>query len=108
MKAISQHFSGIQISSLRELIFEEKNAIVIYKTGTNKDLGYLESFFEHYIKNKESEFYDYMNNTINWMCPGRELCTNACMECLIINKHCCNKFNNDLDRRFFSKLIEKQ
>jgi len=99
IKTISQHFSGINTSSLSEMIFPHQFAFVIYKTGTGKDLGYLESFFEEYIKGENSSFYEHINNGINLICPAFELCNGSCIECLLTNKHSCKYENEMLDRK---------
>ena len=99
IKTISQHFSGINTSSLSEMIFPHEYAFVIYKTGTGKDLGYLESFFEEYILGDNLSFLNYLNDPTNLICPAFELCTNgACIECLYTNKHSCKYGNEMLNR----------
>lgn len=99
IKTISQHFSGINTSSLSEMIFPHEHAFVIYKTGTGKDLGYLESFFEEYISGNNLNFFNYINDPTNIICPAFELCTNgACIECLYTNKHSCKYGNEMLNR----------
>lgn len=99
IKTISQHFSGINTSSLSEMIFPHEYSFVIYKTGTGKDLGYLESFFEEYILGDNLEFFNYINDATNLVCPAFELCTNgACIECLYTNRHSCKYENEMLNR----------
>lgn len=97
IKTISQHFSGINTASLSEMIFPEHYAFVIYKTGTGKDLDYLDSFFDEYIAGSNKDFFDYINNKNNLICPAFELCgeNGACIECLFTSKHTC-KYHNEM------------